>query len=50
VKGEAWDLFCLNPKESPKRARDTLREEIAFVQRFERGEESWRTRDGSRSR
>lgn len=30
-KGEAWDLFCLNPKESPKLARDTLKAEIAFA-------------------
>jgi hypothetical protein len=42
VKGEAWDLFCLNPKESPKIARETLREEIAFVQGLENGKESWR--------
>jgi hypothetical protein len=31
VKGEAWDLFCLNPKESPKLASKTLSEEIAFA-------------------
>lgn len=44
LKGEAWDLFCLNPKESPKLARDTLREEIAFVTGLENGEEAWRGR------
>jgi len=42
LKGEAWDLFCLNPKESPKKARETLREEIAFVHALENGREAWR--------
>jgi hypothetical protein len=32
-KGEAWDLFCLNPKESPKLARDTLQGEIAYLEK-----------------
>ncbi len=36
VKGEAWDLFCLNPDESPKLARDTLKEEIEFARELER--------------
>jgi Protein of unknown function (DUF3109) len=35
VKGEAWDLFCLNPKESPKLARETLSQEIEFVRERE---------------
>ena len=39
---EAWDLFCLNPKESPKRASETLSEEAQFAQRLENGEERWR--------
>jgi len=36
LKGEAWDLFCLNPKESPRLARETLREEVEFVKQVER--------------
>ena len=27
-RGEAWDLFCLNPDENPTAARDSLRDEI----------------------
>jgi Fe-S-cluster containining protein len=42
VRGEAWDLFCLNPKESPKRAVDTSAPEIALVERLETGKEDWR--------
>lgn len=42
LQGEAWDLFCLNPKESPKMPRDTLKEEIAFARDLESGRESWR--------
>jgi len=42
LKGEAWDLFCLNPKESPKTARQTLKDEVAFVQALENGDEAWR--------
>lgn len=30
-RGEAWDLFCLNPKESPKSAAVTLPGEVEFV-------------------
>jgi hypothetical protein len=30
-RGEAWDLFCLNPAESRKTADTTLRTEVAFV-------------------
>ncbi len=33
-KGERWDLFCLDPKASPVRAADSLREEIGLAQRF----------------
>jgi Fe-S-cluster containining protein len=32
---EKWDLFCLNPAHSPKRAADTLRDELALAARFE---------------
>ncbi|MDZ4772344.1 MAG: DUF3109 family protein [Planctomycetota bacterium] len=42
LKGEAWDLFCLNPKESPKKARETLSEEIEFAKDLESGKEAWR--------
>lgn len=31
---EAWDVFCLNPKESPQPAADSLREEMAFLERL----------------
>lgn len=42
VRGEAWDVFCLNPSESPKPAHTTLAEEIEFARRLESGGESWR--------
>jgi hypothetical protein len=42
VRGEAWDVFCLNPDESPKLARDTLKDEVEFVRGLEAGRESWR--------
>jgi Fe-S-cluster containining protein len=34
-KGEAWDLFCLAPDASPKRAVDSLQEEIELMHQFE---------------
>jgi Fe-S-cluster containining protein len=34
-KGEAWDLFCLDPKASPQPAAESLREELKLAQRFE---------------
>lgn len=33
-EGEGWDLFCLNPKESKKKAVETLKDEIAIVARW----------------
>lgn len=30
-RGEAWDLFCLNPEQSAKKAARSLREEIALA-------------------
>lgn len=33
LKGEAWDLFCLNPKESPLPGSSTLAAEIDFVEK-----------------
>jgi hypothetical protein len=42
LKREAWDLFCLNPAESPKKAADTIASEVAFVAELERGRERWR--------
>lgn len=42
LKGEGWDLFCLNPKESKKPAVDTCAGEITFAQRFDGGAEAWR--------
>jgi hypothetical protein len=41
-RGEAWDLFCLNPRESRKTPRVTLKEEVQFVRDLEAGKESWR--------
>jgi hypothetical protein len=32
--GEAWDLFCLNPKASPKPASESLTGEIALAERY----------------
>jgi Fe-S-cluster containining protein len=34
-KGETWDLFCLNPKQSRRRAATSLRAEVALASRFE---------------
>ncbi|MBI5361939.1 MAG: DUF3109 family protein [Planctomycetes bacterium] len=42
VEGEAWDLFCLNPDESPKKATTTLTAELAFVRELDDGKEAWR--------
>lgn len=36
LKGEAWDLFCLNPKESPKPASKTLADELEYARELER--------------
>jgi len=33
VDKEQWDLFCLNPEASPKPAAESLREELALVER-----------------
>ncbi len=46
VEDEGWTLFCLNPKESKRPAAETLRTEIAFVERIESGQEDWRGIDG----
>lgn len=35
VNDEAWDLFCLNPNESPRSAADTLAAEMKFIQRVD---------------
>ena len=34
VEGEEWDLFCLNPLHSPKRAAESLGPELALARRF----------------
>lgn len=39
---EAWDLACLDPRASKKRAGTSLAEEIAFAERVEGGRERWR--------
>ncbi|HTF91237.1 MAG TPA: DUF3109 family protein [Planctomycetota bacterium] len=41
-RGEAWDVFCINPKESSKPALTTLAAEIEFARGIERGDEDWR--------
>lgn len=33
-RGETWDLFCLDPRESEKRAHQTLRAELSHVRRL----------------
>jgi hypothetical protein len=35
VKGEVWDLFCLDPKTSPLPAAESLREELALAAQYE---------------
>lgn len=42
LNGEAWDVFCLNPKESEKIAGSGLAGEIEFAGELEGGAESWR--------
>ncbi len=34
-KGEPWDLFCLNPRQSSRLAAKSLREEIALAARYD---------------
>jgi hypothetical protein len=43
-RGEAWDLFCLNPKESREPAVRSCSSEIGFAERFDAGREAWRQR------
>jgi hypothetical protein len=35
-RGEAWDLFCLNPNESPVRAGESLEAEVEYARGVER--------------
>lgn len=42
VRGEAWDVFCLNPKESPKPASESLASEVKFAEELKGGTEGWR--------
>ena len=35
VKGEAWDLFCLDPKASPRLAAESLQEELELAKKSE---------------
>lgn len=50
VRGEAWDLFCLDPNESPKPASTTLASELAFAKELDGGREAWRFAKGKRAR
>jgi hypothetical protein len=34
-QGEPWDLFCLDPDNSPMPAAESLREEVALAQRYD---------------
>ena len=34
LHGEAWDLFCLNPAESPKLAQETMTGEVAALEKL----------------
>ena len=36
-RGEAWDLFCLDPKASPKPAESSCAGEIAFAEKLDAG-------------
>ena len=38
--GEGWDLFCLDPKHSPKPASESLREELALAASFDADEKA----------
>src|SRR5262249_11057139 len=38
VKGEVWELFCLNPNSSPVPATESLCEELELAQRFSEAE------------
>jgi hypothetical protein len=42
--GEGWNLFCLNPKESKKKANETLAFEIDFVRALDapKSKQRWR--------
>jgi len=35
VKGEAWDLFCLNPAATTRPAAKSLKEEMALAQKYD---------------
>jgi hypothetical protein len=39
VRGEEWDLFCLNPRHSPKRAAESLGPELALARKFENSDQ-----------
>lgn len=41
-KGEEWDLFCLDPKASEKKAVKTLAFEIDFIGGLEGAKQRWR--------
>jgi hypothetical protein len=34
-KGEPWDLFCLDPQNTTRRAEESLQEELALAKRFD---------------
>src|SRR5262245_43646554 len=38
MNGEIWDLFCLDPQASSRRAVDSIADEIALAQRYSREE------------
>jgi hypothetical protein len=40
IKGEKWDLFCLDPNTSPVPAAESLREELELAARYTEEEEA----------
>ena len=36
-KQEDWNLFCLNPKNSPKKAAESMKAELEYLAKFEAG-------------
>lgn len=42
-RGEQWDLFCLNPKESKRKAVDSLAGELALAAKFDAASKSERS-------
>jgi Fe-S-cluster containining protein len=46
VRAEEWDLFCLNPQQSPVPASESLAAEIALAERMEGGNQGYSNSPG----